>query len=150
MLRQQMEALGEFSCEGSQEKVAMNLPLFEQYRPKDWAEVVAQDGAIEQVHRVGRRGYSGRAWWTCGQSGMGKTTIARLIAREVASEWCIQELDASEVTPSIYLCYAISSNPAPTMAWAKVARHLSSTKLTAYAGMLCARSWCCLSVFPNM
>jgi replication-associated recombination protein RarA len=34
------------------------------------------------------------------QSGTGKTTIARLIAAEVADEFCIQEVDAASLTVS--------------------------------------------------
>ncbi len=75
-------------------------PLFEQYRPSSWREVVGQDAALKQVHRVGCRGYAGRAWWLCGPAGTGKTTLARLIAAEVASDWHIHELDASEATPA--------------------------------------------------
>jgi DNA polymerase III gamma/tau subunit len=41
---------------------------------------------------------SGRAFFLSGQSGTGKTTIARLIASEVASEWDVDELDAGALT----------------------------------------------------
>ena len=79
----------------------MRSALFERYRPLAWGEVVAQDAAIEAIQRVARHGYGGRAWWICGHSGTGKTTLAYLIARELASEWCIRELDASEATPAM-------------------------------------------------
>jgi DNA polymerase III gamma/tau subunit len=41
---------------------------------------------------------AGRAFWISGQSGTGKTTIARLLAAEVADEVCVQEVDASALT----------------------------------------------------
>jgi DNA polymerase III gamma/tau subunit len=41
---------------------------------------------------------AGRAYWLSGGSGSGKTTIARLIAAEVASEWCIEEVDATDLS----------------------------------------------------
>ena len=41
----------------------MTQPLFEQYRPKTWAEVVGQDAALRQIEAVRRRGLAGRAWW---------------------------------------------------------------------------------------
>ena len=40
------------------------------------------------------------AFFLSGASGTGKTTIALLIAAEVASEWAIEELDASDLTPA--------------------------------------------------
>ena len=61
--------------------------LYEQYRPRTFDEVVGQDKAIGKVEALRKRGLAGRAYWISGQSGTGKTTIARLIAAEVASEW---------------------------------------------------------------
>ena len=68
--------------------------LTEQYRPTTWAEVVGQDKVVQRVQTLAQRGLAGRAYWLSGQSGTGKTTIARLIAAEVAGEWDIEELDA--------------------------------------------------------
>src|SRR5262249_29484262 len=45
-----------------------------------------------------RSGLAGRAYWLSGGSGQGKTTIARLIAAEVADEFCIHEVDAARPT----------------------------------------------------
>ncbi len=78
----------------------MRGSLFEQYRPKSWSDVLGQDKAIAKIRTVGRRGYMGRAWWISGQSGTGKTTIARILAAEIASEWCVDEIDASDLTPA--------------------------------------------------
>lgn len=74
--------------------------LFEEYRPRIWSDVVAQDKALSQIDVLRKRGLTGRAVWISGQSGTGKTTIARLLAEEVADEMHIQELDASELTPA--------------------------------------------------
>ena len=41
---------------------------------------------------------AGRAYWLSGQSGTGKTTIARLLAAEVADDFSTQEVDASALT----------------------------------------------------
>ena len=68
----------------------MNLP--EEYRPCDWSEVMGQDKVIAKIDRLRKRGLAGRGYWISGQSGTGKTTIARLIATEVASEWSTEEL----------------------------------------------------------
>ena len=76
------------------------MQLHEEYRPKTWDEVVAQDKAIAKIKTVGRRGYTGRAWWVSGISGSGKSTIAYLLAREVADDMQITELDATKLTPA--------------------------------------------------
>ena len=73
-------------------------PLHEQYRPTAWTDVVGQDKAISKVKMLAKRGLGGRAFWIAGQSGTGKTTIARLIAAEVADPFCTEELDASDIT----------------------------------------------------
>lgn len=75
------------------------MQLSEQYRPADWPDVVGQDKAIGRLVALARgRGLGGRAYWISGQSGTGKTTIARLIARAVAHPMAIAELDASDLT----------------------------------------------------
>jgi DNA polymerase III gamma/tau subunit len=74
-------------------------PLTEKYRPATWAEVVGQQKTVERVQQLARRGgLTGRAFFLTGQSGTGKTTIARLIAQEVAGEWDVEELDAGALT----------------------------------------------------
>lgn len=74
--------------------------LAEEYRPRTFDEVIGQDKAIAKIRRLAQRGLCGRGFWISGASGTGKTTIARLIAGEVASEWCIEELDAQALTPA--------------------------------------------------
>jgi DNA polymerase-3 subunit gamma/tau len=73
-------------------------PLTEQYRPRAWSDVVGQDKVVQRILSLRKRGLAGRAYWLSGQSGTGKTTIARLIAQEVADEFCIQEVDAAGLT----------------------------------------------------
>ena len=74
------------------------MQLYEQYRPKGWAEVVGQEKALAKLQTVGKRGLAGRAYWVSGQSGTGKTTIARLLAAEVAEDWCTEEIDATDLS----------------------------------------------------
>jgi DNA polymerase-3 subunit gamma/tau len=74
----------------------MNLP--EQYRPQTWSEVIGQSKVIETIDRLRPRGLTGRAYFLSGASGTGKTTIAMLLAREVADEICTEEYDAGELT----------------------------------------------------
>ena len=69
--------------------------LFEEYRPRSWPEVVGQDNALKKLDALRRRGFGGRAVWVSGYSGTGKTTIARLIAAEVADRLYVVERDAT-------------------------------------------------------
>jgi DNA polymerase-3 subunit gamma/tau len=77
----------------------MSRSLFEQYRPRTWAEVAGQDAAVRQVQSVLRRGWGGRAWWITGASGTGKSTLGKLIAGEGASAFATEEVDAGGLTP---------------------------------------------------
>lgn len=72
--------------------------LADRYRPSCWAEVVGQPKALATLARLGN--LSGRSYWISGQSGTGKTTIARLIAQDVADPVCVEEFDAGELTPA--------------------------------------------------
>jgi len=72
--------------------------LTEQYRPKCWSEVVGQSKVIETIDRLRPRGLTGRAYFLSGASGTGKTTIAMLMANEVAEPVCVEEYDAGELT----------------------------------------------------
>ena len=72
-----------------------------QYRPATWADVVGQDAAVTRLTRLrDTRGLAGRCYWITGGSGTGKTTLALLIAREIADDACIEELDAGTLTPA--------------------------------------------------
>ncbi len=74
------------------------MQLFEKYRPTSFDEVVGQDKALAKLSRLRNRGLGGRAYWLSGQSGTGKTTIGRLLASEIASEWCVEEVDATDLS----------------------------------------------------
>jgi DNA polymerase III subunit gamma/tau len=76
------------------------MQLTEQYRPRTWDDVAGQDKIVRQVRALAKRGLAGRAYWISGQSGTGKTTIARLIAADVADPFFISELDTAALTVS--------------------------------------------------
>lgn len=76
------------------------MQLHEQYRPQSWSDLVGQDNAVKRIQSLQRRGFGGRAYWISGASGTGKTTIAKLIAAEVADALAIEEVDAHELTPA--------------------------------------------------
>ena len=74
--------------------------LYEKYRPRAWADVLGQEKVIERIDALRSRGLAGRAYWLSGSSGTGKTTIARLLAAEIATEHYIEEIDATSLTPA--------------------------------------------------
>ena len=76
------------------------MQLHEEYRPKCWNDVIGQEKVIGKIQLLSKRSLAGRAYWISGQSGTGKTTIARLIAAEVADEFCTEEIDATDLTPA--------------------------------------------------
>lgn len=73
------------------------MQLHEQYRPRQWSDVVGQSKALAQIEGLRNRGLGGRGFWISGQSGTGKTTIAKLIAAEVAEQCAIVEVDGGQV-----------------------------------------------------
>lgn len=76
--------------------------LYERYRPRRWNDVVGQDKALQRIAEIRDSvGLAGEAFFLTGQSGTGKTTIARLLAGEVADEIDTTELDAVDVTVSM-------------------------------------------------
>ncbi len=75
------------------------MQLTEKSRPTTWKEVVGQDKVIKRIDHLRLLNLAGRAYWLSGQSGTGKTTIARLIAAEIADDFAIDEIDAAECTP---------------------------------------------------
>jgi len=75
-------------------------PFYEQYRPATWADVLGQDKVVAKVRALVERGLGGHALWVSGASGTGKTTIARLLAAEVADPYFVEELDATSLTPA--------------------------------------------------
>ncbi len=78
------------------------MNLAEKHRPKTWTEVVGQDKVVANLLRLkDTTGLAGNAFWISGKSGTGKTTLAKLIASEVADDYCIDHLHARELTPSL-------------------------------------------------
>jgi DNA polymerase-3 subunit gamma/tau len=109
------------------------MQLTEKYRPSSWGEVVGLDKIVARVRQLSQRGLAGRAYWISGQSGTGKTTIARLIAQDVASEWDTEEIDAGALTCAALRDWSACS-PCAASASAAAAR-FSSTKRTGCARM---------------
>lgn len=76
--------------------------IYDRWRPQTFAEVVGQDKIVAALTRLKERsGFGGRAFWISGATGTGKTTIARLIAAELADNMGIIEIDAGDLTPDL-------------------------------------------------
>lgn len=74
--------------------------LSERYRPKTWDDFVGQDKAVKRARRIiDRPGFDRGAFWIEAAGGnnscVGKTTLAWLIARELADDFFIIDLDGS-------------------------------------------------------
>jgi len=73
--------------------------LFEKYRPSSFSQVVGQGKVLATLECLRQHGgLAGRAYWLSGSSGTGKTTLARMVAQEVAEDFCVEELDAGDLT----------------------------------------------------
>ena len=73
------------------------MQLTEMYRPRTWDDVAGQDKIVARIRALAKRGLAGRAYWLSGQSGTGKTTIARLIAGDVGSPLATHEENARDI-----------------------------------------------------
>jgi replication-associated recombination protein RarA len=71
--------------------------LYEQYRPTSWGDLTGQDKLTQRLSVLRRRGLVGRVFWLTGDSGTGKTTVARLIANEIADDYAVIEIDAQDM-----------------------------------------------------
>ena len=60
------------------------MSLYETSRPATFDAVVGQERAVKVRSRLS---LGGRAFWITGSSGTGKTTLARIIAGQVAEGW---------------------------------------------------------------
>ncbi len=71
--------------------------LYEQYRPQAWDSVVGQELLVKRLSVLRRRGLVGRVFWITGDSGTGKTTVARLIGADIADDSAVIDIDAQDM-----------------------------------------------------
>lgn len=72
------------------------MTLAEQYRPCALTDVLGQLKAVKVIERMVTRGVGGRAFWISGASGTGKTTMARIIAGQIADNFFVEEYDSAD------------------------------------------------------
>lgn len=72
------------------------MQLYEKYRPQSFAEVLGQKKAVKQIKSVLENNWGGQAFWLAGASGIGKTTLARIIANHGAERFFITEYDSAD------------------------------------------------------
>ncbi|MBY0539168.1 DNA polymerase III subunit gamma/tau [Patescibacteria group bacterium] len=73
--------------------------LYQKYRPSSFKEVLGQDHIIKALEGALKEKHSGHAYLFVGSRGTGKTSIARILARELeASDADIHEIDAASNT----------------------------------------------------
>ena len=77
----------------------MTEPLFEKHRPRTYADVVGQDRAVKAIATLRPRGLGGRGYYLSGPSGFGKSSLAYLLAAEIAPDIGTTEVDATQLTP---------------------------------------------------
>lgn len=75
--------------------------LFERYRPRSWDDLIGHRKVRVAIEAMRSRGsLGGRAFLITGASGIGKTSIAYLIAADVCDPENFIELDAGDLTPA--------------------------------------------------
>lgn len=75
------------------------MRLTEKHRPRSLDTVAGQDRAVKQIRTMQARpgGLGGRAYWISGPTGTGKTTIARIMAADLADAHNVIEYDAGSL-----------------------------------------------------
>ncbi|MEN9551749.1 MAG: hypothetical protein RI935_126 [Candidatus Parcubacteria bacterium] len=73
-----------------------HLALYRKYRPESFDDVVGQDATINLLKTVVKKGTFAHAYLFCGGRGTGKTSVARIFAREIGcAPEDIIEIDAA-------------------------------------------------------
>jgi len=72
------------------------MRLYEKHRPTTLDAVLGQERAVTRLRRMIDTGIGGRAFWVSGMSGIGKTTLARIIAASIADDFFVTEYDSAD------------------------------------------------------
>ncbi len=75
------------------------VAIYERERPKSFSEIAGFADVVQRLENLNEcLGMSGQSFFITGRSGVGKTTIARIIASMVADPVCSYEVDAQDVS----------------------------------------------------
>lgn len=74
------------------------MKLAEKYRPQCLSDIIGQDRAVSTLKRLAKSGYGGTAYYISGKAGTGKTSLARIIAAQVADHWDTREVVGRDLT----------------------------------------------------
>lgn len=81
----------------------MKQALYEKYRPRVFEDIVGHEktiGMLQDILEDPEDDIGGHAWYITGKSGVGKTTLARIMASMIADPLYIWETTGSQVTVS--------------------------------------------------
>jgi replication-associated recombination protein RarA len=87
--------------------------LYEVERPRSFSEVAGHKKTLKRLAcTLKTTGLDGQVYWITGESGTGKTTLAKIIASHVAPDCCTYEIDAQKLlTDTLDEWYAKSQAP---------------------------------------
>jgi replication-associated recombination protein RarA len=76
----------------------MMVALYERFRPQSLDEFVGFSEVVSRIEAIRETvGLAGQVYWITGASGWGKTTLARILAKDVSTELDTEEIDAQDL-----------------------------------------------------
>lgn len=84
---------------GESSNEAHSASLYQKYRPKKFSDVLGQEHVVKTLQGALKEKHPGHAYLFVGSRGTGKTSVARILARELGAEEAdIHEIDAATYT----------------------------------------------------